>query len=646
MNRLFEPGIIGHLNIKNRLVMAPIGLIGLVELDGRLSERAIDYYATRAMGGVGLIVTGSMAVDVEVERKLVDCWSTVPRVDSPIFLSRLNELADAVHQYGAKIACQLTAGMGRVISPSIFPSARPVAPSDLPCYWDASVIAKELTIEEIRKIVEAFSRAAKIIKAAGIDAVEIHGHEGYLLDQFMTALWNKRKDKYGGSLEGRLRFPLEIIKAIKDVAGDDFPVIFRYGIRHYLPGGREIEESLEIAKRLEVAGVDAIHVDAGCYETWHWAHPPIYMPPGCLVPLAAEVKKVVGIPVIAVGKLGNPELAEKVLRDGMADFVALGRPLLADPEWPNKVRDCRIDDIRPCIGDHEGCLGRIFERKYVSCAVNPTTGMEKGLALVPTKSPKAVLVIGGGPAGMEAARVASLRGHQVTLWEKGESLGGTLLAASVPDFKRDLRGLVVYFANQINKLGVKVELGKAATPELVAQAAPEAVIIATGGVPIFPEIRGMDKRVITAVDLLLGREKAGKKVMVVGGGLIGCETAVYLAEKGKNVTIIEMLGSLALNTNKANRMKLLDMLKDSGVRTITNTKLLEITSDGAVLSSEIPQEALSVDTIILALGFRPTRELAESLQGQVPELHTIGDCVQPRRILDAIWEGYRVSRLI
>lgn len=645
-SKLFEPGRIGDLIIKNRVVMAPMGVIGLVEMDGRFSERAIDYYAARAEGGTGLIITGACAVDNTVECKMVDCWSTLPRVDSPMFITRLSELADAVHEYGAKIALQLTAGMGRVISASLFPGARPVAPSSLPWIWDPSIMARELSKTEIKKLVEAFGQAAGIVKVAGIDAIELHGHEGYLLDQFKTALWNKRTDEYGGSLEGRLRFPLEVIQAIKAGAGKDFPVIYRYGIKHYLPGGRELEESLEIAKRFEKAGVSALHVDAGCYETWYWAHPPIYMPSGCMVELAAEVKKVVSIPVITVGKLGSPELSERVLREGMADFVALGRPLLADPEWPNKVREGRLDEICPCIGDQEGCFSRIFERKYISCTVNPTVGMEKKLVLTPALKPKVVFVIGGGPGGMEAARVAALRGHQVTLWEKHDRLGGNLLAASVPDFKQDLRPFIDYLSTQIKKLRVKVVLGKEVTPEEVLQAKPAAVIVATGATSIVPLVKGMKDDVVTAVELLLGRKRVGQKILIAGGGLVGCETAVYLAQMEKKVTVVEMLGDVALGMNKTNRMKLLEMLANSGVDILTGTRLVEITNQGVVVKAEGTLKTLNTDTIVLALGFRPEAEFVEKLRGQVSELYSVGDCVRPRGILDAIWEAYRIGRLL
>jgi 2-enoate reductase len=363
--KLFEPGKIGKLSIKNRIIMAPMGIGALAEPDGRLSQRAVDYYAARAKGGVGLITTGLMCVDSKIEVKAEDGLGMLTRLDSPIHIGRLSELVDVVHDYGAKLSVQLTAGMGRVVFGNTLRKGLAVAPSPLPCFWNRKKTARALTTEEVEELVRAFGVSAAYARAAGVDAIELHGHEGYLLDQFQSEIWNVRADKYGGDFERRLRFPLEVIQRIKSRAGGDFPLIYRYGITHYLDGGRGIEESLKMAKRFEEAGIDALHVDAGCYETWYWAHPPVYQHEGCMVNLAEMVKRTVSIPVIAVGKLGYPGLAEEVLQQNKADFICLGRALLADPEWPNKVKEGKIDDIRPCIGDHAGCLDRVFSGKYI-----------------------------------------------------------------------------------------------------------------------------------------------------------------------------------------------------------------------------------------------------------------------------------------
>lgn len=645
--KLFEPGKIGKLSLKNRIVMAPMGIVGLTEPDGRLSQRGIDYYVARAKGGTGLIITGYFRVHRWFEQPKGMPFVRMGMTDNRLYITRLNEFAEAVHDYGAKVAAQLTAGLGRVASPEYLGEGEAVAPSPLPCFWNPNVMARELTLDEIERLVQSFERAAEVVSEAGVDAIELHGHEGYLFDQFMTALWNKRADKYGGDLDGRLRFSMEVIEAIKRGAGKDFPIIYRFGLTHYLAGGRQIEEGLEIARRLEAAGIAALDVDAGGYETWYWAHPPTTQPPGCMVDMAEMAKKVVNIPVMAVGRLGYPELAERVLQEDKADFIILGRALLADPDWPNKVKEGRLEDIRPCVGDHE-CLERIIHRKYLSCTVNPQVGMEKEFAIRPAEKKKSVLVVGGGPGGMEAARVAALRGHKVTLWEKSDALGGNLIPASTPDFKQDYRMLIDYLYTQIRKLGVNIELGKQATSEAILEMNPEVVFIATGGTPVIPDIPGIEKRqVVTAVDLLLGKKEAGETVVVLGGGLIGSETALYLARKGKKLTIVEVLDEIARDMYPANRMHLLQLLKDEQVDILTETNVLEINGEGIVIANKSGQRsALSADTVVLALGLKSSDELSEALRDKIPELYVIGDCVEPRKVKDAIWEGFRTARLI
>lgn len=642
--KLFEPGKIGKLSIKNRILMCPMGVGGLEEPQGGLSQRGIDYYVARAKGGTGLIITGLTRVSREIEPPLEDKLI----IDSKTCVTWLNELAEAVHDYGAKVAIQLTAGLGRVATLDLLKIAGAVAPSALPAFEDPTIMTRELSTEEIERLVHAFEFSAEILRLAGIDAVELHGHEGYLFDQFITALWNKRTDKYGGDLEGRLRFPVEVIEAIKRGAGADFPVIFRFGLKHYIDGGREVEEGLEIARRLEAAGADAFEVDAGCYETWYWAHPPTTLPPGCMVDMAQMAKRVVKVPVIAVGKLGYPELAERVLQEGKADFICLGRALLADPEWPNKVKKGRLEDIRPCIGCHEGCLKRVFDVKYLSCAVNPATGMEREFTIKPAEKKKSVLVVGGGAGGMEAARVTALGGHKVTLWEKGDALGGNLIPASVPDFKQDYRRLINFLSTQIKKLDVTIELAKEATAELILEMKPDVVFIATGSTSIVPEIPGVGKKmVVTAVDLLLGKREAGKSVVVVGGGLIGCETALYLAQKSKKLTIIEMLDGVMLDMYSANRMHLLKLLADADVNILTETKCLEIRDNGITIADKYGKRStLEADTVVLAVGLKSNEGLLETLKDKIPEVYAIGDCVEPRKVINAIWEGFRTARLV
>jgi 2-enoate reductase len=643
--KLFEPGRIGKLSLKNRIVMAPMGGLGLLlESDGTLSQRAIDYYVARAKGGVGLIITGKARVSREMESR-----PHINVIDSNLYKTRLSQLAEAVHNYGAKIAVQLSIGAGRNVGLEILKKAGAVSASAVPCFSDNGVLARELTIQEIERFLRAFEFAAKVVSASGADAIEVDGHDGYLLDQFMTGLWNKRTDEYGGDLEGRLRLPIKIIESVKRGAGVDFPIIFRFGLTHYHEGGRGVQEGLEICRRLETSGVAAFHIDAGCYETRYWALVPTTMPRGCLVHLAERVKEVVNIPVITVGRLGYPELAERVLQEEKADFIALGRSLLADPEWPNKVSVGRIEDIRPCIGDYEACF--VSHGKpggYVSCTVNPTTGMEREFTLTQAGRKKSVLVIGGGPGGMEAAIVAAFRGHRVTLWEKLETLGGNLIPASVPDFKQDYRSLKDYLSTQLRKLKVTIELRKEATSELIQEVKPDVVFIAAGGTQIIPGIPGVKReKVVTAIDILLCKKEAGERVTVIGGGLVGCETALYLAQKGMKVTIVEMLDSVMSDLFVAIRMHLLKLFAETNVKILTGITVLEITDAGvSIAAKDGKRSTIEADTVILACGFKPNGKLIEAIKDKVPEVYAIGDCVEPRKVMNAIWEGFQTARLI
>ncbi len=641
--KLFEPGKIGNVTIKNRIAMAPMGMGRIAEQDGRWGERVAEYYAARARGETGLIIT-SLA---PVTRKLEGMWGSHNDFHNPAHIQGLKTVADTVHSSGTKIFVQLTAGFGRVISARNAAKSHPVSASAVPCYFMPEVISRELTTQEVEELVESFGFAAKTCREAGMDGVELHGHEGYLLDQFMTSLWNKRKDKYGGSIEGRLRLPLEAIEAIKTQAGRDFPVIYRYGIEHHLEGARGMAEALDIAGRLEKAGVDALHVDAGCYETSWYPHPTIYQPPAFMVDMAVAAKKVVKIPVINVGKLWYPDLAEKVLQEGKADFIALGRGLLSDPDWALKVKQGKTGDIRICIGDHDGCMVRLRSGKATCCTVNPQAGAEKELALLPARKKKKVLIIGGGPAGMEAARVAAIRGHEVILWEKSPNLGGNLVPASAPAFKADMRTYLEYQIKQLHKLGIRIETGREASLESVKKASPDAVVLAAGARPIFPDIPGIrGGNVITAIDLLEGRGKSGKTAIVLGGGLAACETALHLAQKGSKVTIVKRTEALLENMYEANRDHLLLMLSQEHVNIIKGVQIEEVTAQGVTISKLGEKQRLEADTVVLSLGLEPRKELVVALQDKVPELHIAGDCAEPRRLINAIWEGFHAGRAL
>ena len=493
--KLFERGKIGTLELKNRIIVAPNGIRGEANPDGNLSDRAIDRYVSYARGGAGMITVGHLHVENEVESHLDGVWSNKPRIDSAVYKLQWGILADAVHDYGAKLAVHLSAGFGRMAYPDTVSTNEVVAPSSQPCYWNPKITARELTLDEIGRLIDAMGAAALRLKSVGVDAVDLHASAGHLIDQFLSGIWNKRTDAYGGSTAGRARFLIDIVAKIKACCGQDFPVTVRMSLKNYIEGGRDFEESFEIMKLLEQNGVNAIHAAAGCYEYRRFQNPSTYQPAGVSVRFAELAKSAVSIPVITFGKLGDPELAEKVLSEGKADFIALARPFLADSEWPNKAKAGKWDDIRPCIGCHDGCLQRSLENKYVTCAVNPAAGMERALALSPAEQTKRVLVVGGGPGGMEAARVAALRGHRVTLLEKNSRLGGALLTASVPDFKQDLRTLIRYQSKQLANLGVDVRLGVEATPEIVKEYSPDAVFVATGASPVIPRIPGIEHAV-------------------------------------------------------------------------------------------------------------------------------------------------------
>jgi 2-enoate reductase len=655
---LFEPIAIGKVEIKNRIAMAPMGIIGLTEPDGNPAQRAIDYYIERARGGVGLIITSVFKVESEIERNihtehLINSESVAP----------FGEMSEAVHALGTKIFVQLTAGFGRV-APLRILRTKPVSASAVPNYHDPSVICRPLEIEEIEKIVLSFGNAAAILAAAGVDGIELHGHEGYLLDQFTTAIWNNRTDKYGGTLEKRLTFSIEVLKEIKKRAGKDFPVQYRFGLKHnikglrsgglagenYVEAGRDIQEGIEMAKLLEKAGFEALHVDAGCYDSWYWAHPPVYQEHGCMVDMAARVKKVVKIPVVAVGRLEVPELADRVIAEGKTDIVALGRGLLADPKWPNQTAAGKTEQIRPCIGCHDGCIGRFLTGRPLSCAVNPACGRETAYRLTPAEETKKIAVIGGGIAGMETARVAALRGHTVKLYEKKEHLGGHLIEASIPAFKHDLVTLLEWYKKQIEDLGVEVYLGIEASEALIFQDRPHVSVVATGSIPLIPDIPGIEKySVITCIDALQGKQKTGRNVVVIGGGLVGCETALWLAQEGKQVTVVEMLPEFmtgGLTVPGMNKLMLLDLLALNKVNMLTGAKVEAVTDAGIMAFNGHEHRVIPADTVVLAAGLKPDNKLYRSLTGKVELVYSVGDCTQPRNIMGAIWDGYEVGRTI
>lgn len=661
-SQLFEPVSIAQVTIKNRLAMAPMSLTNLVLPEGGITERGVQFYRERAKGGTGLIITSVFKVENEIENLSIGGVPVWPLVTShPRALMSLAELADYVHAYDSKVFVQLSAGGGRVADGAVIDEGvKPVSPSPTSAFWRPNVKTRALEIEEIQKIVGAFASAAKALATAEIDGVEIHGHEGYLIDQFTTSIWNKRTDEYGGDLEGRLRFPIEILKAIKSAVGKDFPVTYRMGVKHFIKNshsglkagafeekGRDVKESHEVIQYLERAGYDGFHLDTGAYESWYWAHPPTYQKHGCNLDLMRGFKERVNSPILVAGKLDTPEVALKAIKDGLADIVAIGRGLLADPYLPEKIQEGRLREIRPCVGGHYACVLRSEEKgRPLSCSVNPLCGREGTLRVKPANKPRKFLVAGGGVAGMETARLAASRGHDVILYEKKGVLGGHLLEASAPSFKKDYKRLLDWYRTQIEKSDVEVVLNKEVALADIRKADPDVIIVATGSIPIVPDVPGIDKSiVVTCTDLLLGNRAAGDSPIVVGAGLEGCETGVFLSEQGKDVTIVEKLEEPMLTQPvfKANRDMLLDMLNEKGVKLITNATLQEVTDAGVIVRSKNGDKRISGDTVGLAMGLKADAILYDSLKGEFSSVYRIGDCKEPRRVHEAIWEGFNIG---
>ena len=658
---LFEPVRIGKVEIKNRIALAPMGTGSiLVDSEGKLGPRGVEYYLERCRGGVGLIISHASKVENEIDplKRGTGFPLVTHGVEGPFA-----ELADAAHAFGTKIFVQLSAGFGRTAHPRIL-REKPVSASVNPNYWDPTIICREVTTEEVERLVKAFGPAAELLAECGIDGIELHGHEGYLFDQFTTAVWNRRTDKYGGELADRLNFPVEVLQEIKRRVGKNFPVQYRFGLKHYMKGlrsgalpgekyveaGRDVEEGLKMARMLEEAGFDALHVDAGCYDSWYWAHPPGYQKYGCMVDMAAEVRKVVKIPVIAVGRLDVPELAEKVIAEGKADLVAIGRGFLSDPHWARKVEEGRQKHIRPCVGCHDGCMGRLVVGKPTSCAVNPASGREKDYALSPANPSKKVMVIGGGVAGMEAGRVAAMRGHEVVIYERSDELGGHVREAVSMPFKVGEQKLLDWYKTELGDLRVEIRLKTEVTPELVQKNNPDSLIVATGSEYIRLNVPGGDRpNVISACDFLSGKARVGQKVVVIGGGQVGCEMSLWLSQQGKKVTVVEKLDDLLIGRPIPwmNRVMLLDLLKFHKVDIMTNCSLSEVTDKGAVLShKDSRRETFPADTVIISVGLKPEQGIYRLLRGNLTNLYLIGDAREAKNIMNAIWDAYEVARAI
>ncbi len=630
---LFEPLRIGKMEIKNRIVFPPL-VTNMVTEDGFLTERQIEYYAERARGGAGLVI-------VESSHPRVTGYPHRIMLRNERVLPGLRKLVEAIHQEGTKVVCQVNVHMGSI------DVCDPASPSGIR-NPNTGMIPRQLTVGDIKKLEEEFREGVTNAMELGFDGVMVHGAHGYLVMEFLSPFSNKRTDGYGGDLKGRARLAFELVEVARKAVGPDYPVMFRLTADERVEGGFRIADATIVFKWLQEAGIDAIDLTSGSSAAHEWTNPTMHLPPACNADLSEAIKKEARVPVGVTGKINDPGLAEELLRSGRADFVGIGRGLVADPYLPQKAMEGRTDDICRCITCAR-CGELFLKRIPMSCSINPMAGFERefNAKLKSVPKQKKLLIVGGGPAGMEAALIAAQKGHDVTLWEKDKGLGGQLNLAHVPPDKGDITLFLDYLKGQIKKSKVKVELRKEATPAEVTAFAPDAVIIATGSTSFTPDIPGVrGENVVEHRSVLAGQKQTGHKVIVMGGGYIGCETALFLAEKRKEVTLVlrspEPAGDVAYPDN---RLPLLRKLRESGIKVEAGIKeYKEITPKGVRIINKYGKETvIGGDTIVLATGARPDNALAHALKGNVPELYEVGDCGEARRILEAVHEGARAA---
>jgi len=631
---LFSPFRIGNLELRNRIVMPPMAT-NFAGPDGSVNERHIAYYVERARGGVGYITFEHTGV-----LKQGRAFPDMALIDSDQNIPSFRKLVEAIHRENGKIVIQINHA-GRQTSSSITGSPI-VAPSAIPCPI-RNEMPQELSVEEIQKIIEAFAAAAWRVKEAGADGVEIHMAHGYLINQFLSPFSNKRTDQYGSDPERRMRMALEVLRAVRNKVGPDFLILCRLSADEYVEGGLKLEDTKEIAKALERNGADALHISACVATSGYLNHPPYYAEEGMFVHLAQGIKSVVGIPVITVGRIRTPELANRILEENKADLISMGRALIAEPHLPIKALEGRTDEITPCISCNRCVLS--IRKGSLQCAVNPEAGREAIFKLKMADRPKRVWIIGGGPAGMKAAEIAARRGHQVTLYEEQETLGGRFLLAAVPPKKEILKEFIEYLKKQLNKLPIKVVSGRPFDPALLEKEKPDVVIVATGAKPFFPPIDGIQEfNAISVEDALSGSVSLGRKVLVVGGGGIGAEVADHLSEKGKEVTLIEMREGIALDLVAHLQHFLNKRLRAKEVQILTSTKAIRFEKEGLWVEDPQGRKRLEgFDSIVIALGSVPNDAVVDSLKGKVPQIYVVGDASKPREVMEALLEGEEIA---
>lgn len=630
--KLFSRGRIKNLSLKNRIVMAPMGTFS-ENHDGFPSSNQIEYYRARARGGIGMLI-----VEAQYCTNKTDPWiDYITTADTDEQMKGWSYIIEAIHSEGSLACLQIGCGLGRNAFP--FSDAQMVSASEVPSFYFPDKLCRAFTIDEIHDLVGAFGRAAARAVVAEADAIEIHAHSGYILDQFMTPAWNKRTDEYGGSFENRMRIVKEIYEAMREAVGPDFPILMRMAADHDFDGGRTLEESIRIVNYMKELGVDAFDIDMGCYEDKQWIVPSIYQGDSCMVDYAAKIKEACNVIVLCAGT-HTPESAEKALEEGKCDFVMMGRPLIADPDLPNKILEGHREDVRPCLACNQICVGRLYQNRKIGCAINAQAVCELEYPLKKTNDPKKVAIIGGGPGGLEAARVAALQGHKVTIFEKTDKLGGQFLIASVPTFKRRLKDFIDWEILQCQKAGVVVKFNTEITvdsPELEDQ---DRIIIATGASPFVPNIPGIERAVEVCASHLDPTLVKGQKIVVAGGGMSGCDAALELGREGKDVTIIEMQDMICPTGLLDNRNPLLFRLRDANVKQKVSTKIIEVTDKGVKVVGPQGEEFIDADCVIAAFGTKSNNQYIDEICEKYPTTQVIGDCKKVGQVAEAVRGGF------
>lgn len=632
--KVLSKGKIGKLELKNRFVVPSMGT-GRAEYDGFLNENVIEYYVERARGGFGLIileVTGIDPIGKAIPEEIM--------LDDDKYIPGLKKMVDLIHAEGAKVFPQLHHAGRQAME--IVVGAQPVAPSAVHCPMTRTM-PRELTVEEIYELIEKYGDAAVRAKKAGFDGVELQCGHGYLVAQFLSGYSNKRADEFGGNFHKRTKFAVEILKKIKEKCGDDYPVCVRISANERVDGGLTPHESAAICKVLENAGADAIDVSTGVYGSMPWIIAPSFIPSGYELDDALQIKQAVNIPTIAVGRITDPYMAEHIVATGIADFVALGRASIADPYFPKKVEENRINEIAPCVGCMTRCQGVVVGQtgdRGITCMVNPFSAQENKRRIIPTTEKKKVVVVGGGPGGLQAAWVAAARGHDVVLLEKSGKLGGQFLPGSVPPGKQALLGAVSYYEEMCRKYDVEVKLNTEADAETILALKPDEVILATGAKPLECKVPISGLPVAQAIDVLEGGVPLGNNALVIGGGSVGIDVAEHLASQHRAVTIVEMLDEIGADLQATVKYFAVKSLNDTNVKVLTNTRVEEITADGVTCS--VGEEKLVLkgfDMVVLAMGSSAYNPLEEKLANKVKSLRIIGDAIKPRKAVEAIEEA-------